>query len=224
MKDLVSSHHTSKLVRYVIKGESRVALRLVWEKLQETDQKNRTDLVALINCHTVRKVGNEKNKQKAHSSEQNPGDRQIAAQESPANLSYHVSLLAFLWKNSRGWKWDLSLSPSHLLIVQIPAVDKIIATLFRYKNTFLQSSSLPNSSSVSFVTNPILLLDLKTLRTEVGFKGISYSSMWITEQQQHADISCVWSSSPVLFTMEQSSRRGRDNALPVPVSPPPLWL
>lgn len=64
----------------------------------------------------------------------------------------------------RGARDETCLSPSPLLTGQISAVTK-----------FLQSSSLYDSSSLSHVAKPLLLVDIKSLKTdtEVGFKGES---------------------------------------------------
>lgn len=80
-------------------------------------------------------------------------------------------------------------------------MNKIIATIPRYKSTFLQSSSSSSSSSyrLSRVSRTFLLTDMKSQRidTEMGFKGIisQISSSMCIKEQQHADVSCVWSSS-----------------------------
>lgn len=79
-KDFISYQHTGKRVRYV------ELAALDWDLCEKRRRRTEVILVALMKT--------ESKTEKAHSSEQNPGDRQIAAQESPVNLSQHVSLLA----------------------------------------------------------------------------------------------------------------------------------
>lgn len=116
-----------------------------------------------------------------------------------------MSLVGFFSRKPAECGDERSLSPSHLFPGQISATTR------RYKNTFLQSSSLYDSSSLSCVAKSLLLVDIKSLRTDTGFKGIICQvsfSICIQQQQQHADVSCVWSSSLILVTREQGSRGG----------------
>lgn len=118
---------------------------------------------------------------------------------------------------------ETPLSPSHLLTVRIAAVDKIFAIVTQVQKT--HSSSLLCMIPIAFpcVAIPLQRVDMKSLRTntEVGIIVHNFSSMCIKEQQQHADVSCVWSRRLVLFTREQ---RRRSNTLSIPASPPPVWL
>lgn len=120
-----------------------------------------------------------KNKtEEAPSSEQSPGDGWTAVQGSPVNLSQHVSLLAFLWENSWGWRWNRSLLFVPLLLT---------SSQFRFqlgqKSSPPYPSAKTHSSSLSlhviplafhFYAVPLLFVNMKSLRadTEVGFKGI----------------------------------------------------
>lgn len=74
----------------------------------------------------------------------------------------------------------------------------------KYKKTHSSSLLCMIHSPFLVLQFPLLLVDMKSLRTntEVGIIVQKFSSMCIKEQQQHADASCVWSL--VLLTREQS--------------------
>lgn len=80
----------------------------------------------------------------------------------------------------------LSFSPPH-------SSDKIITTIFRYKNTFLKSSF--SSSRLPYATSPILLVDLQSLRTdtEVGFIVKFPTACVSMSSGSMADVPCVGS-------------------------------
>lgn len=70
-----------------------------------------------------------------------------------------------------------------------------------YKNTFLRSSSL-STSGLSYVTNPLLLVDMKSLRTEAGFERNNQSNFL---QHVYQRAAALW----YFFITKQGSRGGR---------------
>lgn len=179
-------------VYYVLLEARSVELRFEWDKQKQSKE---SDLVALMKT-VIQK------RQKAMKTwwRRIQVNRTLETSSSPGKSCYiEFTYLSFGFPLEKQPRLEVKLFLTSSKFSS--AVNKIIATTPRYKNTFLQSSSLHDSSSLSCFQSS------HDVSGEVGSKGIKCqisSSMCIKEQQQqHADVSGVEQQSHNLYSMEQ---------------------